>query len=54
MPQWEKMHLTLEKLEVPGCEGAWQGWGFMVGTSSWSQGEEDLDEELWEGRLEGN
>jgi hypothetical protein len=26
-PQWEKIHLTLEKLEAPGCGQVWWGGG---------------------------
>jgi len=45
--QWKKMCLILESLEIPGM-GGW--WGTA---SSWRQGEEEWDEELWEGNWEG-
>ena len=42
-PQWEKMHLTLERLEVPGTEEAWWWWwGHNLG----DRGEEEWGEEL--------
>jgi hypothetical protein len=46
--------LTFERLEAPESEEAWQGYsGVCVGISSWRQGEEEWDEELWEGILGG-
>jgi hypothetical protein len=39
-PQWEKIHLTLQRLEDPGSREAWWGWG---GGSSWRQ----VGEEGW-------
>jgi hypothetical protein len=52
--QWEKTHLTLERLEAPGSVDAWQGWR----SRGWEHplrercGEE-WGEELKEGRLGG-
>lgn len=43
MPQWEKMCLIFERLEAPGKGEIW--W---EEAPSWRQGEEELDEELWE------
>jgi hypothetical protein len=45
-PQWEKIHLILERLEAPGKGEDWWGMGkHPLG----SKGEEEWDEELWEG-----
>ena len=45
-PQWEKTCLTLERLEAPGSGEAW--W---VGVRGKQSGEEEWDEELWEGAV---
>jgi hypothetical protein len=49
-PQWEKQSLlTLEILDAPGSGEAWLvGSGYLLGDS----GEEECDEELWEGDQE--
>ena len=44
------MHLTLERLEVPGSGEAWQGGVGRGGDILLETGEEEWDEELSEGR----
>ena len=46
------MHLTLQRLEVPGTGEAW--WNGEVWTSSWKMREEVWDEEEPDGRQEGS
>jgi hypothetical protein len=31
-PQWEKSHITHERLEAPGSEKAWTGQGILLET----------------------
>jgi hypothetical protein len=52
-PQWEQMQLILESLETWGPRKG-EAWCMCVGEHSLGgKGEEEWDEELWEGRLKG-
>jgi hypothetical protein len=51
-PQWEMIHLTLERLEAPGSGEAWRGRG-GVGTS-WRWGKRNGMRNCWRADREGD